>query len=152
MVNSSTLAATVEQSETCSDGSVRKSHTSPPMKAAVPAKKPIRLRCIRLMRCMMATAMMAVSVATVVVSRMGRKTSAGFAAPYCARYIIIVIGTTVRPEAFRLRNMIMASLAVSLRGFSSWSCCMARRPMGVAALSRPSMLAEMFMKMDPAAG
>ena len=94
----------------------------------------------------------ALSVATVVVSRMGRKTSAGFAAPYCARYIIIVIGTTVRPEAFRLRNMIMASLAVSLRGFSSWSCCMARRPMGVAALSRPSMLAEMFMKMDPAAG
>ena len=48
--------------------------------------------------------------------------------------------------------MIMALLAVSFSLFTLCSSCMAFRPMGVAALSRPSMLAEMFMKMEPSAG
>ena len=46
----------------------------------------------------------------------------------------------------------MGLVAVSLRGLSPCSCSMALRPSGVAALSRPSMLAAMFMKMLPVAG
>ena len=46
----------------------------------------------------------------------------------------------------------MAFDAVSFRGFSSCSCSIAFRPMGVAALSSPSMFAAMFMNMVPITG
>ena len=82
----------------------------------------------------------------------GRKTSDGLAAPICALYIMIVTGISVNPEAFTQRNMIMASLAASFLLFNSWSCCIAFSPIGVAALSSPSRLAERFMKMEPVAG
>ena len=58
----------------------------------------------------------------------------------------------VRPEVFSTRNMIMGFVAVSFFGLSSCICCMAFRPVGVAALSRPSMLEATFMKMEPMAG
>ena len=67
-------------------------------------------------------------------------------------YIMIEIGMKHSPEALRIKNIIMASVAVSLRGLRVWSSCMALRPSGVAALSRPSMLAETFMNTDPIAG
>ena len=61
-------------------------------------------------------------------------------------------GIRVRPLVFRTRNMIMGLVAVSFLGFNSCICSMAFNPNGVAALSRPSMLAAMFMKMLPMAG
>lgn len=48
--------------------------------------------------------------------------------------------------------MICALDATSLFGFNSWRLCMAFNPIGVAALSRPSMFAEKFMMMCPPAG
>ena len=65
---------------------------------------------------------------------------------------MMLTGMMVRPEVLSTRNMIMALLA---RSFSLLSVCrpsMAFRPRGVAALSRPSMLALMFMKMWPMTG
>ena len=78
---------------------------------------------------------------------------------------------SVSPLVFSTRNMIMGSEAVafslsasgSLSPFSFFncsifslftvsSCSMAFSPSGVAALSRPSMLAAMFMKMLPVTG
>ena len=84
--------------------------------------------------------------------RIGTKTSVGFAAPPWARYIMMLTGTRQSPELLSTRNMIIASVAVSLLGLSVCISCMARSPIGVAALSRPSMLADMFMKMAPIAG
>ena len=83
---------------------------------------------------------------------MGRKTSEGFAAPICARYIMIVIGISVNPEALIQRNMIIGLLADSLSVLNSCNCCMAFNPIGVAALSNPNRLAEKFMKMEPVTG
>lgn len=87
-------------------------------------------------------------------SSSGRKTSLGFAAPICARYVMMLTGMSVSPLAFRTRNMICESLATSLSlfGFSSCNCDIALRPIGVAALSRPSMFALMFMSMVPTTG
>ena len=59
---------------------------------------------------------------------------------------------TVKPDVFKTRNMIIAFDAVSFFGLSSCRPSIALRPSGVAALSRPSMLAAMFMKMLPMAG
>ncbi len=56
------------------------------------------------------------------------------------------------PDVFSTRNMIWAFEAVSGSGFSSCSSCIALSPSGVAALSRPSMLAAKFMMMEPWAG
>ena len=48
--------------------------------------------------------------------------------------------------------MSMGLLAVSFCGFISCISFMAFSPSGVAALSSPSMLAEMFMNIEPKAG
>ncbi len=64
----------------------------------------------------------------------------------------MLIGIMHRPEALSTRNIICASVAVSFLWFSSCISFMAFRPMGVAALSRPSMLADIFMNIDPKAG
>ena len=61
-------------------------------------------------------------------------------------------GMSVSPEVFSTRNMIIGLLAVSFFGLISCNCSMAFSPSGVAALSRPSMLAAIFMKMLPVAG
>ena len=62
------------------------------------------------------------------------------------------MGMTVSPLVLSTRNIIIGLVAVSFFGFSSCICCMAFRPVGVAALSSPSMLEAMFMKMLPMAG
>ena len=92
----------------------------------------------------MQTASMATNVDENVASIIGRKTSDGLAAPICARYIMIVIGIRVNPEALMQRNIIIGLLAESFSVFSSCSCCIAFSPIGVAALSSPSRLAEIL--------
>ncbi len=66
----------------------------------------------------------------------------------------MLTGISVSPLAFKTRNMICESLATVLSsfGFRSCSCFMALRPIGVAALSRPSMFALMFMSIVPTTG
>ena len=104
-----------------------------------------------------------------VANRMGMKMSVGCAAPNWARYTIMEMGMSVRPLVLSTRNMIIGFVAVTfsvsasacrpfcfnssiLPFFNSCSCSIAFRPRGVAALSRPSMLAAMFMKMEPVTG
>ena len=58
----------------------------------------------------------------------------------------------VSPDVLSTRNMIIGLVAVSFLVFSSCMPAMAFKPVGVAALSRPSMLAAMFMKIDPITG
>ena len=48
---------------------------------------------------------MAINVDENVASIIGRKTSDGLAAPICARYIMMVIGIRVNPEALMQRNI-----------------------------------------------
>ena len=95
---------------------------------------------------------MPASVEKNVAKRMGMKMSVGCWAPICARYTMMLTGMSVSPEVFSTRNIIMGFDAVSFFWFSSCICSMAFRPSGVAALSRPSMLAAMFMKMLPVTG
>ena len=59
---------------------------------------------------------------------------------------MMLTGMMVRPEVFSTRNIIIGLVAVSFFGFSSCMLSIAFRPNGVAALSSPSMLAAMFMK------
>ena len=65
---------------------------------------------------------------------------------------MMLTGMSVRPDVLSTRNIIMGLEAVSFLAFSSCICSMAFSPSGVAALSRPSMLAAMFMKMLPVTG
>ena len=95
---------------------------------------------------------MPVRVEKNVVSRSGMNTSVGWAAPICALYTMMLTGINVSPLVLSTRNIIIGLVAVSFFGFSSCSCSMAFSPSGVAALSRLSMLAAMFMKMLPVAG
>lgn len=104
------------------------------------------------MRCQTDVMIMPASVATVVARRMGINTSVGAAAPLAARNARIVVGMMVKPLVLSTRNMIIGLVAVSFLVFSSCICCMAFSPVGVAALSSPSMLEAMFMKMDPITG
>ena len=83
---------------------------------------------------------------------MGMKISVGWAAPIWARYTIIEIGISVSPLVFSTRNIIIGLVAVSFLGFSSCNCSIAFSPRGVAALSSPSMLAAIFMKIEPVTG
>ncbi len=78
--------------------------------------------------------------------------SAGLAAPSTARWAITASGMIVRPEVWITRNISCASVASSLFGLSDCRLSMAFRPNGVAALSRPSILAEKFITMWPLAG
>ena len=61
-------------------------------------------------------------------------------------------GIRVKPEVCSTRNMIWALVGSSLFGFSVCRLSIAFRPNGVAALSRPSRLAEKFITMWPLAG
>ncbi len=91
-------------------------------------------------------------VEALVASRIGRNTSVGSGAPCCSRYMKMVTGSTVNEEALSTRNRICALLAVSGRGLSVCSSRMARRPIGVAALSRPMPLAAKLSVIRPIAG
>ena len=84
--------------------------------------------------------------------KVGIKISVGLAAPKMERSTIIASGITVRPEVFKPRNMICAFDAVSLSGLSSCISFIAFNPRGVAALSKPRILALKFMMIEPVAG
>ena len=122
--------------------------------ATTPAMAPshVQITLSMRMRCFRQRAISPTSVAMAVAISIGRKMSVGFDAPPCARYIMMLIGIRQSPELLSTRNMIMASVAVSFLSLSLCISCMARSPIGVAALSSPSMLAEMFMKIAPIAG
>ena len=53
---------------------------------------------------------------------------------------------------FTVKKVHMALVAVPGMGLSFCNSVMARRPRGVAALARPSILAAIFMTMAPMAG
>ena len=62
------------------------------------------------------------------------------------------MGMMVRPEVLSTKNIIIGLEAVSFFGLSSCNCSMAFSPNGVAALSSPSMLAAIFMNIEPVTG
>ena len=114
---------------------------------------------------------MPASVEKNVASRMGMKMSVGCAACIWARYTMMLTGISVSPLVFSTKNIIIGfdavtfSVCISLSLISPLSCfifnvsflissicSIAFRPNGVAALSNPSMLAAMFMKMLPVTG
>ena len=65
---------------------------------------------------------------------------------------MMVVGMSVKPLAPKTTNMIIAFEALVLSVFNSCSSLMAFKPMGVAALSRPSMFAETFISIVPKTG
>ena len=95
---------------------------------------------------------MATKVEINVANIIGKKTSDGLAAPSCARYIMIVMGISVSPEALMQRNIIIGLLAVSFSRLNSCNCVIAFNPIGVAALSNPKRFADKFMKIEPVTG
>ena len=76
----------------------------------------------------------------------------GAAEPACCRSAAQVVGMSWREAVFIATKVTMALLALSLWGFSFCSSRIAARPQGVAALPRPSKLAERFMQMACMAG
>ena len=87
-----------------------------------------------------------------VASSIGTKMSVGCSAPICALYTIMLTGMSVSPLVLSTRNIIIGLDAVSFFLFKSCNCSIAFRPKGVAALSRPSILAAIFMKIEPVTG
>src|SRR5690606_20943928 len=87
-----------------------------------------------------------------VAMRIGMKMLVGLVDSIVTRSAMMERGMTDRPEALSTRNMICALDAVSLFGLSSCRSFIAFNPRGVAALSRPRMLALKFMTMEPVAG
>lgn len=152
MVKRSVLANKVEYKETCSCSMELNNQTNPPINNPNPPKNNTRFRCKILIFCRTQTAKIATKVDVNVASMIGRNISDGFAAPICARYIMMVIGIKVSPEALMQRNMTIELLADSFLGFNFCNCCIAFSPIGVAALSSPSKFAERFMKIDPVTG
>ncbi len=102
--------------------------------------------------CLIHKAIMPTIVAINVASSIGMNTSVGLAAPAWRRYIMMDMGMRHNPDALSTRNIIIASEARVLSGLIDCSSCIAFSPIGVAALSRPSILADTFMKIDPIAG
>ena len=84
--------------------------------------------------------------------KIGRKTSAGLVAPNCALYAMMVVGIKVSPLAPSTTNIIMALDALDLSMLSSCNSPIAFNPMGVAALSNPSMFAAIFISIEPKTG
>src|SRR4029077_13082162 len=76
----------------------------------------------------------------------------GFFEPLMARILMAVAGTSWMELVLIARKVHIAFVATPCLVFSSFSWLMARRPSGVAALLTPSMLAAMFMTMEPIAG
>ena len=84
-------------------------------------------------------------VATTVAIMSGTKTEVGFVLPELARYAIIESGIRVSPLVCNTKNMICALEAVSLFGLRVCKLSIAFNPKGVAALSKPSILALKFI-------
>ena len=87
-----------------------------------------------------------------VANKMGRKTSAGLAAPSWARYVMMLTGTKVKPLVTSTMNIIIGLEARFLSGLVSCISRNACKPSGVAALSIPSIVALMFISIEPNAG
>src|SRR3972149_4601358 len=77
---------------------------------------------------------------------------AGSIDPAEARKAMIPVGNKVTLDVLMARNKAMALVAVPLCVLSLSNSCMARMPNGVAALPRPSTLADMFRIIAPMAG
>ena len=78
--------------------------------------------------------------------------SKGVLHPAPLRTAATVVGMSWREAVFIATKVTMALLALSLWGFNFCSSRIAARPKGVAALPRPSRLAERFMQMACMAG
>ena len=65
---------------------------------------------------------------------------------------MIVVGMSVNPLAPKTTNMIIAFEALVLSLFNSCNSPIAFKPIGVAALSSPNILAAMFMSIVPKTG
>ena len=117
-----------------------------------PPKVSSIVRFRRLMRWKMEVTMIPAKVEKKVAKRIGINISVGWAAPIWARYTRMLTGMSVSPEVFSTRNMIIGFDAVSFFVFNSCICSIAFSPNGVAALSRPNMLAAIFMKILPVTG
>ena len=78
-------------------------------------------------------------------------TSAGFAAPYCARSAIIVVGRISRQAELSTKKRIIASLAVCGSSPAAAMVRIAAMPAGVAALPMPSILQDRFTQISPSA-
>ena len=120
--------------------------------AAKPSKYENTIRLNICSFCTIATAKNPAKLEAAVAIKIGINTAHGLAEPSSVRYIKILIGIMVTAEALITINIISAFDAVSLRGLSSCICSMALRPIGVAALSSPSMLAAIFITIEPIAG
>src|SRR3981081_2308827 len=72
--------------------------------------------------------------------------------PETARIAIAVVGINCTELVFMARNVHIALVAMPGCGLSVSRSRIARNPSGVAALPSPSMLAAMFISIDPIAG
>ncbi len=95
---------------------------------------------------------MATAVEQMVANSVVGTMPAGSLEPAAARSAMTPVGSSVTLEVLIARNSAMALVAVPLCGLSVSSSCMARMPNGVAALPRPSTLAEMLRIIAPMAG
>ena len=95
---------------------------------------------------------MAATVEHMVAKRVVGRIPAGSTESAAARSAITPVGSRVTLEVFMARNMTMESVAVPGCGLSLSSSCMALIPKGVAALPRPSALADIFKIIAPMAG
>src|SRR5699024_9521968 len=78
--------------------------------------------------------------------------SVGASESYCIRIAMTVVGTSVNPDVFIAKKVIMDRVAYSDSLLNSFICCIAFNPIGVAAFPRPNMLAVMLERIYPIAG
>src|SRR5690349_8682522 len=94
--------------------------------------------------------------ATVAAHKVAKKAvptiTVGRADPAAARIAIAVAGISCTELVLIARKVHIAFEATPGRGFSDSKSRIARKPSGVAALPSPSMLAAMFISIDPIAG
>ena len=76
----------------------------------------------------------------------------GLVDPDATRIAIAVAGINCTELVLIARNVHIAFVATPGREFSDSRSRIARKPSGVAALPKPSMLADMFITMQPIAG
>ena len=93
-----------------------------------------------------------VAVAQRLASRAVPTMAVGFCACWVARIAMAVVGMSWMLAVLMARKVHMALVAVPGTRLSLSKSRMARSPRGVAALARPSMLAAMFMSIEPIAG
>ena len=96
--------------------------------------------------------MMAITVAEALANQVGKKIAAGFCDSSDTRSAIIPDGRSASADVLMARNMTIALVAVPVRLLSFSSSSMAFIPNGVAAFTRPSMLAEIFRSIALIAG